>query len=406
MVRIGDGEAADLAPGEEGGERFEAWVCGERALGPGDEGEAAAGVELALALGQAFARQGQRIAFIGGEEEIEGGGLADLGGELAGRAVDEAELLAGFGFEAGGDFWEREAEIGGGGDARGAGCRGAAGGERAEAGEERAAMHGAKQLTRSGAMASRRASGRCAERRGLESGRRLAHFGGRYGRVAMSEVASLKAELRAAIGDARDDGTYDEAVTERIHALIGQLTPLTPTPSPYANQDFVAGPWRSEFAQFGPKHTAGKPIQHVSSLKLQSFSKFPDVPVKILEIEQEIRVDGAHYNNVSGMTTPDGAHAGRILVWGRYTLDEAMPQRYDVSFYAIELVPPPGVSEDDFRAQFGLAADQPLRIEMKPPRLHSDVVYCDEDMRINFGAMGGVYVLKRLAGPGKSVSFD
>jgi hypothetical protein len=221
----------------------------------------------------------------------------------------------------------------------------------------------------------------------------------------MSDLAALKADLRAAIADSRTDGTYEEAANERIHALIGQLTPLTPTPSPFANQEFVAGPWRSEFAQFGPKHTAGKPIQHVSSLKLQSFSKFPDVPVKILSIEQEIRVDGGHYNNVSDMTTPDGAHGGRIVVWGRYTLGEAMPQRYDVAFYAVELVPPEGVSDADFRAQFGLPADLPLRVEMKPPRLHSDVVYCDDDRRINFGAMGGVYVLKRLDTPGKSVSF-
>jgi hypothetical protein len=105
------------------------------------------------------------------------------------------------------------------------------------------------------------------------------------------------------------------------------------------------------------------------------------------------------------MTTPDGAHAGQIVVWGRYSLNEAMPQRYDVAFYAVELVPPSGVSDADFRAQFGLDAELPLRVEMKPPRLHSDVVYCDDDMRINFGAMGGVYVLKRLATPGKSVSF-
>jgi hypothetical protein len=33
------------------------------------------------------------------------------------------------------------------------------------------------------------------------------------------------------------------------------------------------------------------------------------------------------------------------------------------------------------------------------------VVYCDDDMRINFGSMGGVYVLNRLNTPGKSVTF-
>ena len=64
-----------------------------------------------------------------------------------------------------------------------------------------------------------------------------------------------------------------------------------------------------------------------------------------------------------------------------------------------------GGSDDAVRVQFGLEAGYPLRHELKPMKLHSDVVYCDESMRINFGSMGGVYVLERLPGPGKSVTF-
>ena len=64
-----------------------------------------------------------------------------------------------------------------------------------------------------------------------------------------------------------------------------------------------------------------------------------------------------------------------------------------------------GVSGEALRVQFGLEPDAPLRRELKPPKLHSDVVYCDDDMRINHGSMGGVYVLRRLATPGQSVSF-
>ncbi|WP_439534112.1 PAP/fibrillin family protein [Polymorphobacter sp.] len=221
----------------------------------------------------------------------------------------------------------------------------------------------------------------------------------------MTDIHALKTELRAAIEHCQPDGSYDDDTCERIHTLVGALVPLTPTPSPFARQDFVESPWVSEFAQFGAKHTAGKPIQHLSSMKLQSFSRLPDLPIRVLAIEQEIRVEGRHYNNVTAVTTPDGAHAAQLIVWGRYDVGAAEPQRYAVEFYAVELVAPAGISDDELRAQFGMEAGSPLRIELKPPRLHSDIVYCDEDMRINFGSLGGIYVLKRLATPGKSVSF-
>ncbi|MEM7688766.1 MAG: PAP/fibrillin family protein [Pseudomonadota bacterium] len=221
----------------------------------------------------------------------------------------------------------------------------------------------------------------------------------------MADIDTLKADLRAAIDASQPDGTYDDETFDRIHALVNELVPLTPTPRPLDKQDYIEDPWRSLFAQFGPKHTAGKPIRHDTSLKLQTFSQFPDVPIKVAEIEQEIRVEGAHYNNVSAITTPDGKHPATLIVWGRYSIPQDEPQRYMVEFYAIELVPPEGVSEEDLRAQFGLEEGFDLRRELKPPKLHSDVVYCDDDMRINFGGMGGVYVLARLDTPGKSVTF-
>ncbi len=221
----------------------------------------------------------------------------------------------------------------------------------------------------------------------------------------MSENEALKEQLRKAIDACQPDGTYDDATFERIHALIEQLVPLTPTPRPIDAQEFVEAPWGSLFAQFGPRHTAGKPIRHQSSMKLQSFATFPDIPIRVHEIDQEIRVEGKHYNNVVSITTPDEAHAANLIVWGRYAIEPDTPQRYAVEFYAVELVPPEGVSADALRAQFGLAAGSDLRRDLKPPTLHSDVVYCDDDMRINFGSMGGVYVMKRKHAAGKSVSF-
>lgn len=222
----------------------------------------------------------------------------------------------------------------------------------------------------------------------------------------MTDITDLKTKLRAAIDDCKPDGTYEDEAFDRVHALVEELVPHTPTPRPFDKQEFVEGPWGSHFAQFGPKHTAGKPIKHETSMKLQSFARFPDLPIKVHDISQEIRVDGRHYNNIVEITTPDEAHKASMIVWGRYDIAEDEPQRYAVEFYAVELVPPPGVSEDDVREQFGLEPGFDLKQDLKPPKLHSDVVFCDDDMRINFGSMGGVYVMDRLDTPGKSVTFE
>lgn len=222
----------------------------------------------------------------------------------------------------------------------------------------------------------------------------------------MADISDLKQQLNQAIDASEADGTYDDATFDQIHDLIKQLVPLTPTPSPFADQAFVEAPWGSRFAQFGPKHTAGKPIQHETTLALQSFGQFPKVPILVRDIDQEIRVDGNHYNNVTDVLTTDGKHSAKLIVWGRYDVQEDNPVRYGVEFYTIELRAPDGVSDEELRAQFGLDEGFALKREMKPPKLHSDIVYCDDDMRINYGSMGGVYVMRRLDTPGKSVTFS
>jgi len=221
----------------------------------------------------------------------------------------------------------------------------------------------------------------------------------------MTEASQIKAQLWAAIEASQPDGTYDDETFDKIHVLVKELLPHTPTPRPIDNQEFVQSPWGSGFAQFGPKHTAGKPIHHVSSMKLQSFARFPDIPIQVHDIDQEILVDGKHYNNVTDVSVPGTDHHANLIVWGRYHIEEETPQRYAVEFYAVELAPPEGVSDEELRAQFGLEEGAELYRELKPPKLHSDVVYCDDDTRINLGSMGGVYVMRRLHSAGKSVSF-
>jgi hypothetical protein len=219
-----------------------------------------------------------------------------------------------------------------------------------------------------------------------------------------AEVAALKVRLLEAIAASRQDGTYEDGVLDQIHASIDALRPHSAIPAPTLEQHRVSGPWRTLFAQFQVRHTAGKPIEHDSDLSIQSFKAFPKLPAKVLVLNQEIHHEGHHYNNVVKVQAPDGHTQGHVIVWGRYRVEEDWPQRYFVDFYQAELRPLPGRDAGAFRAAFGLDADTPLARPLKPPRLHSDIVYCDEKLRINVGSLGGVYVLERLDQQPVSVS--
>lgn len=217
------------------------------------------------------------------------------------------------------------------------------------------------------------------------------------------EPLALKQALLEAIKASDDEGRYDDATVDRIHGLIADLLPHTQLPRPCDAQDKVTGAWGSLFAQFGPKHTAGKPIKHESRFKFLSFNTFPDQPMRVLHIEQEIHHETGDYNNVHVIEPIGGGLQAWLIVYGRYAMHAELPQRYDVDFYRVALLGANGESSEAVRAAYDLDAEQPMAVNLKPPKLHSDVVYCDHDMRINFGSMGGVYVLGRNQHPGYSV---
>lgn len=221
----------------------------------------------------------------------------------------------------------------------------------------------------------------------------------------MQDMAALKSALRAAIAQAGPAGTYDDVTYAEIMRLVTALTERTPMPRPIDEQAAVTGPWRSSFAQFGARHTAGKPVAHENRLNLLTFARFPERPVRVLAIEQEIHHASGDYNNVHFVESIDGKLQARLIVFGRYRIEADRPKRYIVDFYRIAFEPDGAATEAAVRSAFDLPDDQPLQVELKPPRLSSDVVFCDADLRINFGSLGGIYVMDRVFHGGHSVAF-
>ncbi len=163
------------------------------------------------------------------------------------------------------------------------------------------------------------------------------------------------------------------------------------------------GAGKRRFAHFGGKHSAAKTRVHDSTLAMQSWNRFPPAPIRVLRICQEISRRGNAYNNVIDFAAPvgaasDGQAHGAIVVRGSFRDEPGNPQRFVVDFARME-IRPRGATERSAAARvaLGLEADASRcrSADMKPPQLSSDVIYLDDELRINVGSLGGLYLLKR-----------
>jgi hypothetical protein len=218
-------------------------------------------------------------------------------------------------------------------------------------------------------------------------------------------LSEKKAEVLALIDTAGTDGSYDEEQFDRLMAALKELCAMTPAPRPLDDQEFVAGPWRTLFASFGPRHTAGKTLVHETLLSYQSFNKFPKVPVRVIQLEQEIHAGTHEYNNIAYLENADRTARASTITRGSYRDTDENRQRYLVTFHRVELVSDDGRDDAALREAFGLDPDHPLAVDLKGD-FHSDIAFCDDNMRVNYGSVGGVYVLERLYHSGRSVDFS
>lgn len=209
-------------------------------------------------------------------------------------------------------------------------------------------------------------------------------------------TATTKETLFAHIAKHDTGKGFSEEAFAELGRIVDAIRVESLYPAPMDALRHVEGRWETLFAHFGARHSAGKPRVHDSNLKVQSFNAFPPVPVRIERMCQEISEHGKAYNNVVDFTAADGVTRGVIVVHGRFRGEPDNRQRFAVEFYRVELLPGEGFDDAQLRKALGFAASEPLSEDLKPPRLHSDVVYLDADTRINLGSLGGLYVLRRL----------
>jgi len=218
----------------------------------------------------------------------------------------------------------------------------------------------------------------------------------------MSSGQELKSELMSRVAAFDDENATPPDLAEIVR-MIDTLSPLSPVPDPTNHLGAVAGSWTSVFASFGFGRAKGKMRHDDSTLGIQTFKAFPETPIHVIDIIQEIGIEPKAYNNVIIFEPMDRSCRGLIIIHGHYEADGENPQRFRVVFHAAELRGLNGVDDAALRLALDLPEGCELKRDFKPAKLHSDVVYLDETTRINIGGMGGVYVLERRSEPPLSI---
>jgi hypothetical protein len=222
----------------------------------------------------------------------------------------------------------------------------------------------------------------------------------------MTDREALKQKVLDFIHQQDPTALISETDKQALRDLIEQLVPHTPVPDPIHQQEQAAGVWVSLFASFGAKHSDDQPLEHTTNLAVLSFGNLPAATVHTTAIHQEIDAASKAYNNVIYIDNEERSAHAVLVVHGTYSADQENPQRYSVAFTGVSLHGADGQSDDELREQFSLEPDAPLKKAFKPPALHSDIVYLDEDLRINFGGLKGFYVLLRAERPAFSLALS
>ena len=222
----------------------------------------------------------------------------------------------------------------------------------------------------------------------------------------MSDRNDLRTQILALVHGMDPTTRLEESESRRLKSLCDQLAEHSPVPEPMNHQQAAEGVWLSRFASFGGKHSEGQPLLHQTTLKIQSFGHLPEVPMRVTRLVQEIEQSSKAYNNIVHVTNMAEDLKGVVVMHGRYGPDEGNPKRYMVEFYRVAFHPADNVPDAVFRSGFGLSSDIGLDQAFRPIPFHSDIVYLDDDLRINYGKLGGFYVLERLRSPGYSVLRD
>lgn len=227
----------------------------------------------------------------------------------------------------------------------------------------------------------------------------------------MADRVALRRELLDLIAAHKEGFASGTPESQRIDAIIDELTPLTVYPRALDHPEVFRGHWRGAFFNLGKlvggaqAHNQG--IGATMSLKVFSMGRLPDIPATFLGSGLEIDPATSAYNFVSHFALGDKKVPVYHFATAGYARREENLDRFFVDFGGFKVVPvDPTLAPAAFAAAIGVDDAALMSAEMNPrPKLWSHVVYMDDEIRIQLGQLGGHYVLMRTDLPMYSIEY-
>ena len=214
----------------------------------------------------------------------------------------------------------------------------------------------------------------------------------------MSKRVNLKNELLDIIKNNQENSNGQNNQADSINKLINELSTVTLYKDAVYMDDVYKGHWAGEYFNFGSAGGGGAKDQGagvVTTLKTFSMGQLPDIPAKHISSALEIDPKNSIYNFYSHMKIGKNLIDTHHFSYGRFSRQKIKPNRFFVEFDGFEIIPQDkSLSLDSYCKEICVARPEDLKATLpKSPKLWSDIIYMDNDMRIQHGQLGGHYIV-------------
>jgi len=217
----------------------------------------------------------------------------------------------------------------------------------------------------------------------------------------MTQREEIRAELLDLIENHKEGFASGTPETRRINALIDELRELTLYPGALNHSDVFHGHWAGNYYNFGSliggDGAKDQGAGVTASLRVFSMGRLPDIPATHVSTGLEIDSNQGIYNFYSHLKVGSEAVDTHHFTYGRYSKKEDEPDRFFVEFDGFEIIPlDSDLSLEAYCDAIGVVDKSDLKASLLPsPKLWSDIVYMDDEMRIQLGQLGGHYIMFR-----------
>ena len=227
----------------------------------------------------------------------------------------------------------------------------------------------------------------------------------------MEKRNALLRELMDLVASHKEGFKSGTPESQRIDALIDELTPLSKYPRALEHPEIFSGHWSAQYHNIG--RLVGGPdakdegVGVTVSLKVFSMGRMPDIPATFLGNGLEIDPQTGDYNFVSRFLLGEKQVPAFQFANAKYRHKPKFPNRFFVDFMGFRMVPAAAdMSMEEFASACGVEDPAQFSHDLNPAtKLWSDVAYMDDEIRVQLGQLGGHYIMARTSLPMYSIEY-